>query len=414
MQLRSVAQIILATIEWRKWNVLLLIVCLWIGWNYWAPLVALSTNYRADYREMPWGLARSDSHDFYIFYQAGRSWLSQLNPYALNGRGTGFVYPPASLPFFAVFALFDFTFASQLWWVSYFSLFVVASLALALTLDGDRRGLYISIVLLLFLTSYPLLINFWLGQIDLLITSLTVLSLVCERRKHPFASAVLLSIGNLMKGSAIFFLIYFVIFRRNFRYLTHFIVSTLVIVILSLLVVPLKLYWYYLVNVLPATYSQYESNMSQSLARLLYLGGMNRSAIQATSLVGISLFALFSFYANSNRWSDAFGKSTLRADAMFLMNGLIILLLSPRSLLYPYVWVILPVALFLSALLMEEMKMGYLMLVGFATCLLNFAIFPSFFDYRPLLPLTVIGNLIMILSLMLIYIRPTLISEKRA
>ena len=53
-------------------------------------------------------------------------------------RGTEFIYPPTSLPFYSVFALCDFRLASQLWVDTYLSLFAVALLALALTLKDDR------------------------------------------------------------------------------------------------------------------------------------------------------------------------------------------------------------------------------------------------------------------------------------
>ena len=395
----------MATVEWYKWNVLLLTICLLIGWNYWL------TNFLWG---APFTLVGGPSVDFHYYYLAGRAWLSQVNPYSyVVPYGAGFVYPPTFLPFFGMFALGEFRFASQLWWITYFSVFVVAALALALTIRGEKRYLYSWITVLLFLTSYPSFWLFYLGQNDLLIASLTILSLVCERLRRPFASAFLLSIGTLMKGSAVFFLIYFVIFRKDLRYLVHFLISTLVIVGASLLVVPWKLYWYYMVTVLPGTYSQYERQTSQTIVRLLYLAGMNRLALQATSLAVVCLFAIFSFYASSNRWTATFGKRTVRADAMFLMNGLIILLVSPRSLIYPYVWVILPLALFLSTLLMERVKIGYLMFVGFATFFLNSVLSPDFLaGIYQILPLEIIGNLMMIISLIPIHIRPTAIIRR--
>ena len=157
-------------IKWSNWNFLLLTICLLIGWNYWAPLFLWTS---------PFALYGGNSQDFHTFYIAARSWLSHGNPYSLNGRPTAFIYPPTSLPFFGLFGLMDFRFASQLWMVTYFSLFAVSLIALALTLKGDRRNVYVSIAVLLFLTSYPLLIMFQLGQSDLLVASLVILSLVC-------------------------------------------------------------------------------------------------------------------------------------------------------------------------------------------------------------------------------------------
>lgn len=351
--------------------------------------------------------------DFHALYMAGKSWLSGSNPYVNLQAHTNFAYPPASLPFFGMFTIFDFNLATQLWVFTYVSLFAVALLALALTLKGERRYLYVSIAVLLFLVSFPLQMLLELGQIDLLVANLTIMSLVVERLKRHSVSAVFLSIATLLKGPAVFLLIYFVIFRRDLKYLVHFTFSTFVIVGASLLVVPIKLYWFYLVNVLPTLYSEYSLGESQSIVRVLYLAGLNEPTLQAISVAGFVLLAIFAFCANSNRWAKVFGKRTLRADAMFLMNVLIVLLLSPRSLISPYVWVILPVALFLSALLVEDVRLAYLGVVGLAAFLVNSNPHPYFFFYLgmsvTIIPWMMIGNLMMTISLIPIYIRPNAI-----
>lgn len=359
----------------------------------------------------PFALLGDGSGDFYVFYSAGKSWLSRLNPYTFNGalvpsRPTPFIYPPTSLPFFALFTSFDFRFASQLWWATYFVLFAVALLALTLTLKGDRRYAYVSIALLLFLTSYPLLVNFQLGQSDLLVGSLAILSLVCQRLKRGFASAALLSAATLLKGPPILLLIYFVIYRRDLRYLAYFVVSSLVIVGASLLIIPVGLYWYYIVNVLPTLSTALGGAGNQSFTGLISAAKLSQLT-PAVAVGGYLLFALFSFWAGSR---SAIDKVATRADAMFLLNVLVMLLFGPRSTIYPYVWVILPLALFLSALLMEQVRAGYLMLVCFAAIMLNSLTYlnmcSSSFCPATIIPFEVAGNLILTISLIPIYMRP--------
>ena len=381
--------------------VLLGAICLLIGWNYWVPAYLYPTAA---------GLYGSGHPDFNIFYVAGLLWLSHENPY-LKTQFTPFVYPPPSFPFYGMFALFDLSLASWLWMATYFIVFALAFLALALTFQGERRFFYVSIALLLFFTSYPLLLMMVLGQSDLLIAGLTILSLASQKTKHRFVSALMLSVGILMKGSAIFLLIYFVVFRRDWKYLAYFLACTLAIVGVSLLVVPVQLYWYWIAKVAPTLYSMYELPASQSIIRPLWLAGLGKDALQAASLVGMALFTIFSFYAGPDRSADASRSNTLRADAMFLMNGLIILLLSPRSTIYPYVWVILPLALLLSALLMEEVRIAYLALIGAATFLLNSTLSQPFLNYATL-PFAMVGNLILVLSLTVVCLRPSLVIRR--
>ena len=158
----------------------------------------------------------------------------------------------------------------HIWVVLYFIVFGVASFALALTLRGQRRYVFLSLAFFLLVTSYPLTILIQLGQIDLLVASLTVLSLVCYMVNRQIMSAVLLSIATLFKGTAVFLLIYFVLFHRNSKYLVYFVVSTLAIVGISLTVVPIRFYFDYLVNVLPHEYASYDTHKeTESVVRLL-------------------------------------------------------------------------------------------------------------------------------------------------
>ena len=374
--------------------VLLGVVCFLIGWNYWIPAYLYPTAA---------GLYGSGHPDFNIFYLAGHLWLSHQNPY-LGIQPTPFVYPPASLPFFGLFAMFDLTLASWLWMATYMIAFAAAFLALAFSLHRERRFLYVSIALLLFFTSYPLLLMMVLGQSDLLISGLTILSLVSLRAKRGFISALILSIATLMKGSAVFFLVYFVVFRRDWRYLDYFLACTVVIVGVSLLVVPVQLYWYWVTRVALTEFSLYDQPFSQSIIRFLWLAGLGKDALEAVSLIGIILFVVFAFYAGSGVPAVGINWGTLRSDAMFLMNGLIILLLSPRSTIYPYVWIILPLALVLSTLLTEDVRISYIALVGAAAFLLNATLTQTFLG-NVTLPFATIGNLILVFSLILIYFR---------
>jgi hypothetical protein len=332
------------------------------------------------------------------------------NPYIFDGKPTPFVYPPTSLLIFSMFAGFDFNFASELWTVAYFSLFAAALGALALTLQGDRRNLFVTMAILLSLTSYPLFIHFELGQSDLLVSSLAILSLVCERLKRRFASAAVLSVATLLKGPPILLLVYFVVFRRDVRYFVEFLVSILVIVGASLVVVPIGLYSYYAIHVTPVLSRAIGMEANQSVVGALALGGMSKLT-PLLSLVAVGVFALFAFYAGSGRSAGSLGKNTLRSEGMFLMSVLMMLLFGPRSTVYPYVWVILPLALFLSSLLLESVKMHYLMLVGCATFLVNSVLSPNFLDYRTL-PLALIGNVVLTISLIPIYVRPATIIQK--
>jgi hypothetical protein len=385
--------------RYSKFIVFVLAISFWVFWNDWANFFFWLIQWQT----------LSDTarlYDFFNLYQLnGKWWLSQYVNSQVQSPSVRppIGYPPTSFPFFGFFALFNFGLAAQLWLATCLSLFVVALLALAYTLKSERRLLFVSITILLFLTSYSLRIELGLGQINLLIASLTVLSLVCERVKHPLASAVLLSIGTLLKGPPVLFLIYFVVFRRDLRYLVNFLVCTLGIVAVSLFVVPIQWYLNWILNVAP-TLTRF---MSAEFASITGMGNLTPIIFFA----GICLLAVFAFYVNSESVIGS-GKTSLRADAMFLMISLVMLLVGRTSYYQDYVWVLLPMALFLSGLMMDEIRTAYIALVAFATFLMNATPYPIFMYYAysaMTLPTLMAGNLIMVISLIALYMRPNAI-----
>ena len=388
---------------WSKVNVLILGISFWFFWNYWLDLFFYTSVYLFDAKQ---------SAFLGDFYTAGQAWLAGANPYAISQ--ITFVYPPTSLPFFGMFALFDPESSAVLWMLTYFSLFALALTIMAFTIKGERRFLFVCLVVLLFFSSFPLLYMIEISEVDLIVASLTILSLAAERFGRRFLSAFLLSVGTLMKLNPIFLLIYFVIFRRDLKYLIYFVVSMVVTIGVSLLAVPVQLYWYYLVNILPHLYAQYGVSDTQSIIRFLWLAGLEEPFLQVVSITGVVFFAIFAFYVNSNRWRN-FGNSTIRGDAMFLMNGLVVLFFSPRSYISPYAWVIMPLGLFLSSLLMENSRSIYLLLISVATFLLNSqptgftGWFLNTYFVSMVVPTITIGNLVMIIGLIPIFLRPTAI-----
>jgi hypothetical protein len=239
------------------------------------------------------------------------------------------------------------------------------------------------------------MVNFELGQVDLLTAALASTSLALQRSKHGYASAVMLSLAALLKGPAALLLVYFVLFRRDVSYLLRFLLSVSVIVGASLLIVPVGDYLYYLSHVVPSQ-----------------LGATNTYAYvaSAVSVGGFILFAFFSFWSGARRLP--FRQEALSADAMFLFNVLVMLLFAPTRAneVHPYVWVILPLALFLSAVLMEHVRIGFLALVGVGVFLLNSNLSPYILSCE-MFPSEVIGSIMVSVCLILLYIRPTTIID---
>jgi hypothetical protein len=369
-------------------------LCVIIAWNYWIPTLLYSTTA---------SLYGSGFPDFSKFYLAGHAWLSHTTP-------DHFIYPPTSLPFYGFFALFNIDLAGRLWMIVYLITFLVALICLALTFSGVRRSYFVSLTGLLFFTSYPLLIMMNLGEGDLLVASLSVLSLALQRLKRENESAIILSCAMLLKGPPVLLLVYFVLYRRNLRYLGRFLVATLVMVSTSLLVVPVQLYEFYFGTVAPkVSVVSSAGDLNQSLLWYTSSAGLNSALV---AVAGVLIFSIFTvIIARLNKISNP-----LRDDGMFLLNVLVILLLSPRVWPGTYVWVILPTALFLSNLLIRNVNILYLATVFFDAFLLNSnltQIFLRFSEAYDILPLAIFGNIMLTVVLLLTIVRPSVTRAAR-
>jgi hypothetical protein len=98
---------------------------------------------------------------------------------------------------------------------------------------------------------------------------------------------------------------------------------------------------------------------------------------------------------------------------MFLLNGLVVLFFSPHSLIYPYAWTVLPLALFLSSVMLEKCRFAYLLLAGIAGPFLSSQptgwtgyFLASNYFVSMAVPTILIGNSIVIASLIPIYLHP--------
>ena len=275
--------------------------------------------------------------DFYNLYAEGRWWLSGTYVSPAHGFSYPFAYPPTSLPLFGFFAQFNFGLAAQLWTAMGLAAFFVAVLGVTATLKPTRRQLFVPIAALLFFTSYALRTELQLGQINLFVASLTMISLVAQRSNYGRTSATLLAVGALLKGPPVLFLLYFVVFRKDLRYLVHFLESAGAILGISFLVVPIQLYWLWIANIVPNLFVSAGIPINESVTGAISMTGLGYLT-PLVFVVGLCLFAGFAYRVCLGGLVKNGKEMSPTADAMFLMNSIVILLLGTRSWPQDYVW----------------------------------------------------------------------------
>jgi len=405
----ALGRVVLRALESSTWAVMAFMVCFWVIWNGWAGFFVWLTE---------WNTISNPKilYDFYNLYEQGKWWLS--GAYISHGQVVSypFAYPPSSLPFLGLFAQLQFGVAAQLWTGIGLGLFIASLLGAVAIVKPGRKSLLAGVGALLFFTSYALRVELVLGQVNLFLSGLTILSVVAHRSGHSRISAMLLAEATIVKIVPALFLVYFVVFYRDVRYLAYYGGALVATVGVSLLVVPIQLYWAWVVNVLPTLFVGTGSMINESVTGALSLYGFGN----VTPLVvvgGLCVFALFTYRVHPSSvtgipWS-------VSVDGMLLLNSVVVLLLGTRSWRQDYVWLILPTALLLSALLVENVTAPYFMVVSLAAFLTNFDTNPAFIyyltqevpvgyyvSYIQMIPTGLLGASLMGLCLILLFIRP--------
>jgi len=374
-------------------------------WNYWLPVAIEYFNY-APFPDSPL------NPDFYAYITAGKAFALGLNPYSDNSEAypelsdlriegySRFIYPPALLPIYSLWARLDYERARVLWAALYGAVYLLALVIHLFQNDKrDRLWLLVFGVLLTF-TSSPVLFHIRQGQVDLLVIGLILISLVAFRKNLKLVSAILMALATLIKVNPVLFLITFVVFYRDLRYMAQFALALVILIALSLLWVPFPLFVDYVARVAPTIVIGDPHYANQSI--IIKLGLSAAAAKQLVSLVGFALFTLFAGWLGKSAHLQPTGTEPMPvADSVFLMNALVILLFSGISWHMAYVWVILPSAQVLTCLIKRAVP-WFIGMVGLAAILLN----ARLYSLPVLDSLNLLGGLLMVGCLAVLVLRP--------
>jgi len=405
-----------------KLLILTIILCCLIGTTLWLPKAYRHFILRLKYEEQ----FLLSNFDFNVYYVAGKAFSLGYNPYldnrhlnsslvdSVTPNENGFAifnYPPTLLPLFSLLAKLEYDAARICWAIFYLTFYIAAFFALFFHTKKDSRISFFAIGALLTLTSRPLLFHIILGQIDLFIVGIVMLSYIAYSRNYYLLSAFLLALITHIKIYPIVLLIYFVLFFKNIRYLIYFILSFFAIIAVSLLAIPFDLYLYNIAVILPMYANGVSAPHSQSLVKFVADMEIIPKLIISSGFV---LFALFVWHLRKkiNLLPIKEQQNSMNLfrekEMLFFMNILVMLLFAPRVWQTAYVWIILPLALILTEQI-KHLKIWYLGLMGLAVFMMNFKIF---YSIKELSSTNMYGNILMLICLIIYFMRKEWVIEK--
>ena len=374
-----------------------------IGWNFWLPMAEDFYNLVTPADENRQVVLRNV--DFFAYYNGGARFEDGANPYYYGEpelrHFSDFIYPPTMLPIFSLISRMEYD-PARLFWLGLNSMsYVLCFMLMLLAAKQEIRQAFLAGGLILTTASFPLLMHIHNGQADVLVISLVLIGYTIYIKGFKTASAGLFALAALIKVSPVLFLIFFVIFLRDYRFLVSFCLWASGIVLISLLMVPIDLYRDYIFQVLPEVSKGTSNWLNQSIVK--YVPASQSWLAQVISLGGLGAFSLFAwrlsrrYPADQRKPGRMLGETDSISESVFFLNILIILILAGRVWSMAYVWTILPSALLVARLLDRRTRPWYFAL----SCLAVFLLDSKVYGY-PILDSTNLWGSLLMFSILVI------------
>jgi len=382
----------------RHWSIILaLSLAVVISWNYWLPIAEDFYNLVTPADENRQYALRNV--DFFAYYNAGVRFENGANPYFYGDPASrnfsDYIYPPTLLPVYGLISNLEYDQARLLWLGLYFTGYALCFSILLLATRKELRSILFSCGLVLTSTSFPLLMHIHNGQSDVLVISMVLIGYVAYIKGFKTGSAFLFALATMTKVSPVLFLIYFVIFLKDYRFLITFCLWVAGMVLISLLTVPFNLYMDYILRVLPEIGKGTSNWLNQSIVKFVPVSqGSLAQVISVGGFVSFGLFAswLVKRYPSSRRIpGKTLGEKHTISESVFILNILVILIFSGKAWSMAYVWMILPAALLVTRLVRSRPKTWYFVLV----CASVFLLESKVYGYPILDSLNLWGSLIL-------------------
>jgi hypothetical protein len=386
--------------------VLLLLLALVLGANFWVSLVGNTFNDTNSGIGVP-------QHDFFQYYAGGHNWRLGLDPYLnhpdaaaaiQNPRHddptiSGYIYPPTLLPLFGAIARADYDTARAIWLALDVSAFALLIVVAALVSKG-RRLEVVTAAVLLTMVSFPFFYHVHEGQIDMLVAALALSGFLLYPRWKGWPSAVLLALAVAIKVSPVLLVFVLCLYFRDWRFLVKVLVCGVAVFLVSLVAVDWALYREYALDIFPKISGSDPSPYNQTPLRFWT---KYPAMVKLGSALGYAalLFLAWVMGRTTRRVPQAERRVDARTerDAVLLLAVVLMLLFSPLAWQMAYVWVIVPLALVLTAAPPKAKRWAVLLLAAGAA-LLSMRMWP----YRGLDMTNMIGAAVAAVALLLYYL----------
>lgn len=310
--------------------------------------------------------------DFKIHYLAPQAILQGNNPY-LGGKEyfTPDVHPPFAILIFTPFILFSFEQAEKLWTLLSIGLFF-SSIYLIFKINKAKMFSTVGLCIcaLIFALYFPAKFTFGMGQINILLLFLTVLSIYYLNKNKDYLSGVFLSLSVMIKFFPLMFLPYLIIFKK-WKLLFSFLITSLVILFITFVFIKPNINIYFYKDVLPTLIGgwkteYYNQSLSGFLGRLMD-NGYQKEVLRIFISFVLVLISFLVIIKNNSKKTDVINLTlSLLVTLTLLINNF--------SWQHHFIWLIFPFITIFYFVKNEKLNWKYYLLLILSFVLVSFNI----------------------------------------
>lgn len=276
--------------------------------------------------------------DFSGYYFGSKYLFAGLNPYLGGGNlFTSYVYPPVVLLLFLPMTILTFQTAEIVWTILSL-IFLFPSLYLLSKIFEikffSRQNLFLMSLVFI---SFPVKFTLGMGQINIFVLWLLVISLWFMKQKKEFASGVFLGISFVIKLFPVLLPVYFILKLKK-KVMLGFFMSLLISALLVLVFIPQKISLEFL-SVLSSLVSSWKLDYyNQSLAGFIGRSFGTGNFANSLKIVSSLIIVFITFFAVLKNKQKDFVSFSLKLGTLITAS----LIINNFSWQHHFVWLIIP------------------------------------------------------------------------
>ncbi len=299
--------------------------------------------------------------DFSVYYYGSKYFISGKNAYEMGKNlYSGYSYPPVVLLLFVPFTMLPFASAEFLWTLLNFVFLFVSLFMLAKIFSISWHSKMSLLLMSLVFISFPTKFTFGMGQINIFILLLMVLSLWFLKQKKEMLSGVFLGVSLMIKFFPILLPFYFLV-KKQTTIIVGLIFSIIAAVLFMLVFVPLRTNIYFINKVVPGFFSEswkldyYSQSLSAFVGRTFGIGEVGSMLKILLTIVVITII----FIAVIKNRKKNFESFSLQFGAIITAT----ILTNTFSWQHHFVWLVIPFYATLFYLKKQKFSKKYFILL---------------------------------------------------